>query len=725
MEEVEFLEITVAGVQQLTNVTDMQRILQETIAQEKLLEKSLQGSLETGKSQVEAKLEILEVLPAKLRPVFAHVRDLAAKVDETCVLAENVSRKVKILDVTRHRVQQTTKRVHDILEVKNCIEGIDMAMESENWEKACELFKSYLSIVSQEESQREDKKRLQVLDENSSALLQKKLEELRGIIRKKAEQAIYEADVKRFCKLFTPLGIPGEGLKKYTAFVRSVLKHELDDLYQVLQKSIAGKLPEAEQLTCVECATMMYESVANITQTQLPLVLEAFGEESVIPLLKGLQQQCDIHAPKVLDRFKDLYRVPETIKDISPKQNPNPRFSSSVEQSKVDPAELELIVEGITSLSQRTELYYRFIQKQVISHVPVNQRPNRILPESVLDRSMSELLDQYLILEKFYMQENVRKAILLDVQQRANSTQSSLVDYAFFIFRRCVNRSLFSYNQQSVSVVLNMVHQVLTQQLKDELVKLLDSRVSAQASVRPELISGALNNFYQTSENINTLKAETEAEIFRIFQVDQSRQQVLMCLESFSEASNEFKSILSKYLEQLSSSLEPSMAAMIKRLKSISYDLNEIKFAENEINDPFAEDFIEELRKMFSKYKTNLVEDNFDSLVLVCVRHLNKLIESAIMQMNFSQLGALQFDKDLRKIISYFTSITNRSVRGEFARLIQIASLLNLEKVSEVLDYWGENSGQMTWRLAPSEVRRVLSRRTDFPAEQIAALKLQ
>jgi hypothetical protein len=53
-----------------------------------------------------------------------------------------------------------------------------------------------------------------------------------------------------------------------------------------------------------------------------------------------------------------------------------------------------------------------------------------------------------------------------------------------------------------------------------------------------------LNCFHQTSENINTLKSETEAEIFRIFVNEQSRQQVLMCLESYSEAANEFKAIL-------------------------------------------------------------------------------------------------------------------------------------------------------------------------------------
>ena len=53
-----------------------------------------------------------------------------------------------------------------------------------------------------------------------------------------------------------------------------------------------------------------------------------------------------------------------------------------------------------------------------------------------------------------------------------------------------------------------------------------------------------------------------------------------------------------------------------------------------------------------------------------------------------------------------------------------MASLLNLEKVSEVLDYWGDNSGHMTWRLTPGEVRKVLSRRVDFSSNEIASLKL-
>ncbi|KAL5126943.1 Conserved oligomeric Golgi complex subunit 4 [Glycine soja] len=44
--------------------------------------------------------------------------------------------------------------------------------------------------------------------------------------------------------------------------------------------------------------------------------------------------------------------------------------------------------------------------------------------------------------------------------------------------------------------------------------------------------------------------------------------------------------------------------------------------------------------------------------------------------------------------------------------------------VSEILDFWGENSGPMTWRLTLAEVRHVLGLRVDFKPEAIAALKL-
>lgn len=75
------------------------------------------------------------------------------------------------------------------------------------------------------------------------------------------------------------------------------------------------------------------------------------------------------------------------------------------------------------------------------------------------------------------------------------------------------------------------------------------------------------------------------------------------------------------------------------------------------------------------------------------------------------QLGGLVFDKEVRALVSYLTNTTSWSIRDKFARLTQMATILNLERVNEILDYWGSNSGPLTWRLTPAEVRQVMALR--------------
>lgn len=75
------------------------------------------------------------------------------------------------------------------------------------------------------------------------------------------------------------------------------------------------------------------------------------------------------------------------------------------------------------------------------------------------------------------------------------------------------------------------------------------------------------------------------------------------------------------------------------------------------------------------------------------------------------QLGGLILDKEIRSLASYLTAATSWSVRDKFARLTQMATVLNLERVSEIYDYWGSHSGALTWRLTPGELRQVMSLR--------------
>lgn len=46
------------------------------------------------------------------------------------------------------------------------------------------------------------------------------------------------------------------------------------------------------------------------------------------------------------------------------------------------------------------------------------------------------------------------------------------------------------------------------------------------------------------------------------------------------------------------------------------------------------------------------------------------------------KLGGLQFDKELRSLLAYLTTITTWTIRDKFARLTQMATILNLERVT-------------------------------------------
>ena len=109
-----------------------------------------------------------------------------------------------------------------------------------------------------------------------------------------------------------------------------------------------------------------------------------------------------------------------------------------------------------------------------------------------------------------------------------------------------------------------------------------------------------------------------------------------------------------------------------------------------------------------------LTSQNYESFVHSILGHVAKRIEALLLQKQFNQLGGLLLEKDVRNMVSYTSALSQRTVRDKFARLSQMATLLNLESPAEVLDYWGENAESMMWRLSPFEVKRVLKLRVEF-----------
>ncbi|KAA8532648.1 hypothetical protein F0562_032536 [Nyssa sinensis] len=168
--------------------------------------------------------------------------------------------------------------------------------------------------------------------------------------------------------------------------------------------------------------------------------------------------------------------------------------------------------------------------------------------------------------------------------------------------------------------------------------------------------------------------------------------------------SNSFKKALNVGMEQLVATVTPRIRPVLDSVATISYELSESEYADNEVNDPWVQRLLHAVETNVAWLQPLMTANNYDSFVHLAIDFIVKRLEVIMMQKRFSQLGGLQLDRDARALVSHFSSMTQRTVRDKFARLLQMATILNLEKASEILDFWGENSGPMTWRLIPAEV---------------------
>eukprot|EP00042_Codosiga_hollandica_P052855 m.678045 g.678045 ORF g.678045 m.678045 type:complete len:235 (-) comp58577_c0_seq15:62-766(-) len=163
-------------------------------------------------------------------------------------------------------------------------------------------------------------------------------------------------------------------------------------------------------------------------------------------------------------------------------------------------------------------------------------------------------------------------------------------------------------------------------------------------------------------------------------------------------------------------------------LSTLSWPLPALLIQEEEIMGfdpctPIIINLITSLQALFDEVKVVLLSDAYDTFVSACCEELSSALEHVLAQTSFTRYGGLQFDKDVRYLIGCLSTNTQWVIRDKFVRLTQIATLLNLEQLSELSEYWGSGS-TITWRLTPAEARKVLALRVDFKADEVNKIRL-
>ncbi|XVF26456.1 hypothetical protein REPUB_Repub14bG0018100 [Reevesia pubescens] len=662
----------------------MTRLLRECIAYQRALDVDLDTllsqriDLDKSLNNLQRSVDVLDIVKAK----YDH---MLSNITSTCALADQVSRKVRELDLAQSRVNSMLLRIDAIVERGNCIDGVKSTLDVEDYESAMQYVRIFLEI--------DNKFKDSGSDQRDELLASKK--QLEGIVKKKVMVAVDQRDhptILRFIKLHSPLGLEEEGLQIYVGYLKKVIgmrsRLEYEHLVELMEQSHGQN--QNNKVNFVGCLTNLFKDIVLAIEENDEILRILCGEDGVVYAIFELQEECDSMGSLILKKYMEYRKLVKLSSEINA-QNKNLLTVGAPEGP--NPREIELYLEEILSLMQLGDDYTEYMVSKIKGMTTVD-------PDLVPRATKAFRMGSF-------------SKVVQDVTS-------------------CLQRAISTSNISSVVAVLSGASSLLNNEYYEALqLKLRELNLAAKLFLggvgvqkTGTEIATALNNIDLSSEYVLKLKHEIEEQCAEVFPAPAERERVKSCLSELADMSNSFKQALNAGMEQLVATVTPRIRPVLDSVATISYELSEFEYADNEVNDPSVQRLLHAVEINVAWLQPLMTANNYDSFVHLVIDFSVKRLEVIMMQKKFSQLGGLQLDRDTRALVSHFSEMTQRTVRDKFARLTQMATILNLERVSEILDFWGENSGPMTWRLTPAEVRRVLSLRVDFKPEAIAALKL-
>ncbi|XP_057669955.1 conserved oligomeric Golgi complex subunit 4 [Diorhabda carinulata] len=739
---------------------EYQAQLKKLEEEEEVLIQDLNNML-NQKTFLEDKIKGIAKLIPTLKLIKHEAQDLVNTVNDISKSSEKISGKIRALDSARSRVDECQARVSDLIDLEICSQGVQAAILDSDYEKGAAHIHRFLSM-DQSLLKRTANDMDNVTDMLKSVrTLQDAASQLRAIVTHKFTEAVNTEDlisIERFFKIFPLLGLHEEGIKEFCSYLRTKIALTAEkNLKSAMNTPLSDK---RHGVIYADTLTLLYEGLARVIDTHQPLIETYYGPGRLLSAISILQRECDIQTKRVLlewTKTRNIQKKVQLISDLSRMSS----TSSFNKLEKIDPKDLDILIGEITLMHFRIELYIRFIQRKVTTDAEVGipnqddknevlQSLEKLIKNSDLDQCKHDLLSHYLRLEQYYMEESVAKAVSMDIIEAGQQT-SSMVDDTFFIIRKCIRRSVSTGSLDGICVIINNACRVLESDFGEILrnrlrqgypsgyLDLTQAYNVLQTSIQQgRLQSGdteqsrmaflvALNNADSSTEYVDALCDNVLKEIQQALPKMNSneRGKLESCLSGLSSVTTNLKDIIDYGIQQLrSSAIKPRINPWVDQFLNVNHHLTEDELSAYEAGESFIQTLIMNLETLLSFFKDILTNSNYDSFTQVLTAEVTQRFEKVIMKSTFNRLGGLVLDKEVRSLAGYITAATSWSVRDKFARLTQIATVLNLEQVHEIYDYWGNHDSALTWRLTPSELRTVMALRSDFKYEDIRRLKL-
>ncbi|ENN80356.1 hypothetical protein HUJ04_002315 [Dendroctonus ponderosae] len=753
-----------AALADSTSYADIERQCQEELKKLKVDEDTLLADLNAMLNQrtyIEDKIKGLSRLIPTLKVMKHEAEELVSTINGISESSEKISSKIRQLDSARGHVDECLVRVNDLIDLEICSQGVQQAILDLDYEKGAAHVHRFLSM-----DQSLLKKTANDMNNMSNMLksvrtLQEAAAQLRAIVAHKFNEAVESEDlgsVERFFKVFPLLGMHEEGIKNFCTFLRTKVALTAD---KNLKSAISTSLTDKRYaIVYADTLTLLFEGLARVIDTHQPLLETYYGPGRLLSAVSILQQECDKQVKRVVQEWSKTRQIQKKIQQISE----HSRITSSASGSKLeksDPKDLDILIGEISLMHFRCELYIKFIERKALADMEIGiseaeqkNKLSKVLEQLILNSELSqskhELLSHYLRLEQYFMEESVAKAVNIDTVELSFQT-SSMVDDTFFIVRKCIRRSISTGSLDGICVTINNACRVLENDYCDVLkarlkqgypsgyLDLTQAYNVLQNSIQQGRLQPgdteqsrtafivALNNADSSTEYITALVDSIIKEIEGACPNMNSKERGKLesCLSGISAVSARLAEVIEYGIQQLkSTAIKPRINPWMDTFLNFSHQLTEDELSAYEAGESFVQTLIMNLETLLSSFRDILTSNNYDHFIKVLTLEVTQRFEKVVMKTQFNRLGGLVLDKEVRSLAGYITSGTYWSARDQFARLTQIATILNFDQIEEINDYWGNADDAITWRLTPTEVKTVLNLRSDFRSEDIKRLRL-
>lgn len=230
-------------------------------------------------------------------------------------------------------------------------------------------------------------------------------------------------------------------------------------------------------------------------------------------------------------------------------------------------------------------------------------------------------------------------------------------------------------------------------------------------------------------------------------------EQLNACIKSLAGAQESFQSASNEAIDHLASTLMPRVRSIVNESVGqdnttttgfmgggtvpgtsvrMNYHLDDEAYEMAQLSEGYISRLCQSLHDLVNPLRAHLAPRLSDNLLLGVIGGASKRLEGAIKRSQFTPLGALSLDSDIRFFVNFVkerfdspnlsSSVTLYRACNPLARLAQISLLMNVDDLEDVLDLISSSKRKQMWDISLSDAKAFLNLRVDFEGRKVNEL---